>query len=25
VSTLGVDFTILERDALKFSGEGRGG
>ena len=24
VSTLGVDFTILERDALKFSGEGEG-
>lgn len=22
VSTLGVDFTILEKDALKFSGEG---
>ena len=24
VSTLGVDFTKLERDALKFSGEGEG-
>lgn len=24
MSTLGVDFTKLERDALKFSGEGEG-